>query len=175
MCSLLFMMCLYFCYFTQITHLYEHILYSWNHCTKNFLVRFLFLQKLYKKRNNIKMVAFKDKSRILLVLTFDHSDLNILSYRSWRNNIWCKLNFFEFLTWRPISLSNFRGKRSHMREMIFLRWHMNSVSRQVLWRNKSKVLLKASKPISESLFQQFSSSKLKVKAWRFYAMLFLFF
>jgi len=28
------------------------------------------------------IVAFKVKSRILLVLSFDHSNLNILSYRS---------------------------------------------------------------------------------------------
>jgi len=66
-------------------------------------------------------------------------------------------------------------KRSHMREMSFLRWHINSTSKQVLWRNNSKILPKASKPISKSLFRQFSSSKSKVKAWRFYARLFLHF
>jgi hypothetical protein len=31
----------------------------------------------------MEIAAFKDKSRILPVLTFGHSDLNILSYRSW--------------------------------------------------------------------------------------------
>jgi hypothetical protein len=30
----------------------------------------------------MEIAAFKVKSRNLLVLTFDHSDLNILSYRS---------------------------------------------------------------------------------------------
>jgi len=30
----------------------------------------------------MEIATFKDKSRILLMLTFIHSDLNILSYRS---------------------------------------------------------------------------------------------
>ena len=30
----------------------------------------------------MEIVAFKDKSRILSMLTFSHSDLNILSYKS---------------------------------------------------------------------------------------------
>ena len=64
---------------------------------------------------------------------------------------------------------------SYKRDMIFLRWHMNSANKQVLWRNKSKLHLKASKPTSKSLFWQLGSSKSKVKVWRFYARLFLLF
>jgi hypothetical protein len=33
-----------------------------------------------KKRESMEIAAFKDKSRILPMLTFVHSDLNILSY-----------------------------------------------------------------------------------------------
>jgi hypothetical protein len=32
-----------------------------------------------EKKKRMEIAAFKDKSHILLVLTFDHSDLNILS------------------------------------------------------------------------------------------------
>jgi hypothetical protein len=35
-----------------------------------------------KNRNTMEIATFKDKSRILPMLTFDHSNLNILSYRS---------------------------------------------------------------------------------------------
>jgi len=35
-----------------------------------------------RKKKRMEISAFKVKSRILLVLTFGHSDLNILSYRS---------------------------------------------------------------------------------------------
>jgi hypothetical protein len=35
-----------------------------------------------KKRKSMEIVAFKVKSRILPMLTFGHSNLNILSYRS---------------------------------------------------------------------------------------------
>jgi hypothetical protein len=99
-----------------------------------------------------------------------------LEYLKLEKSIRCKLNVFGFLTWRPINLPNFsRKKSSYERDMIFLRWHINLASKHVLWRNKSKVLLKASKPTSKSLFRQFSSSKSKVKAWRFYTRLFLLF
>jgi hypothetical protein len=66
-------------------------------------------------------------------------------------------------------------KSSYERDMRFLRWQMKPASRQVLWRNMSILLPKVSKPTSKSLFRQFSSSKSKVKAWRFYARLFLLF
>jgi hypothetical protein len=35
-----------------------------------------------RKKKHMEIITFKDKSHILLVLTFVHSDLNILSYRS---------------------------------------------------------------------------------------------
>ena len=66
-------------------------------------------------------------------------------------------------------------RSSYERDMSFLRYHMNSTNIQVLWRKKSKLLPKTSKPTSKSLFRQFNSYKSKVKVWGFYARLFLFF
>ena len=43
--------------------------------------------------------------------------------------------------------------------MIFQRWQLNSASKQVSWRNESKLHSEASKPTSKFLYQQFSSSK----------------
>jgi hypothetical protein len=54
-------------------------------------------------------------------------------------------------------------KISYKGDMIFLRWQMNYVSKQVLWRNKSKLHPKASKPTSKFLFQQSSSFKSKLE------------
>ena len=48
-------------------------------------------------------------------------------------------------------------------EIIFQRWQLNSASKQVSWRNESKLRSEASKPISKFLFQQFSSSKSKLE------------
>jgi hypothetical protein len=64
----------------------------------------------------MEITAFKVKSRILQLLTFDHSDLNILSYRSPFDS---NSNFVGFLTRRPINLLNFSIKRAHMREIGF--------------------------------------------------------
>jgi len=99
-----------------------------------------------------------------------------LEYLELQKSIWCKLYFFGFLTRRPITIPNVsRAKSSYETNMIFIRWHMNYANKQVLWRNKSKVLLKASKLSCKYLFQKFSSSKSKVKTWRFYTRLFLLF
>jgi len=63
--------------------------------------------------------------------------------------------------------------------MIFLRQHINSVSRQVLWRNKSNLLPKHSNRYEKyffvwkrSLFGRCNFSKFKFKTWRFYTRLF---
>jgi hypothetical protein len=48
---------------------------------------------------------------------------------------------------------------SYEGDMFFQRWQLNSASKQVSWRNKSKLHSKASKPTSKFLYQQFSSSK----------------
>ena len=120
----------------------------------------------------MEIVVFKVKSRILPIFTFGHSDLNILSYKSPFDVNSILLDFWL----EDLSATKFQKKRSSCEiDMIFLRWYMNFANKYILWRNKSKVLLKASKLSSKSLFQQFSSSKLKVKVWRFYARLFLFF
>jgi len=63
--------------------------------------------------------------------------------------------------------------------MIFLRQPINSVIRQVLWRNKFNLLPKHPNwhgnyffVLKRSLFRQFNFSKSKVKVWRLYARLF---
>jgi hypothetical protein len=113
-----------------------------------------------KKGRACKSQPLKSKSRNLPVLTFVHSDLNILSYQSPfdANSIF----------WIPDSKtyqhSKFHPKKnSYEGDMIFLRWQINSASKQVLWRNKFKLHLEASKPTSKFLFQQFSSSKSKIE------------
>jgi hypothetical protein len=50
-------------------------------------------------------------------------------------------------------------KMSYEGDMIFQRWQLNSASKQVSWRNESKLHPEASKPTSKFLYQQFSSSK----------------
>ena len=115
------------------------------------------------------------------------SKINFAFYQCWPLTIstwisWArKVHLMQMqLFWIPDSKTyqptKFQQKTSsYERDMIFIRWHMNSASRQVLWRNKSKLLPKASKLRSVSLFQQFSSSKSRVKSWGFYARLFLLF
>jgi len=68
------------------------------------------------------------------------------------------------LFWIPDSKTYQRSKfqpktMSYEGDMIFQRWQLNSISKQVSWRNESKLRSEASKPISKFLFQQFSSSK----------------
>ena len=48
-------------------------------------------------------------------------------------------------------------------DMFFQRCQLNSASKQVSWRNESKLCSEASKPTSKFLFQQFSSSKSKLE------------
>jgi hypothetical protein len=48
-------------------------------------------------------------------------------------------------------------------EIIFQRWQLNSASKQVSWRNESKLRSEASKLTSKFLFQKFSSSKSKIE------------
>ena len=58
--------------------------------------------------------------------------------------------------------SKFQQKTmSYEGDMIFQRWQLNSASKQVSWKNESKLRSEAFKPISKFLFQQFSSSKSK--------------
>jgi len=52
---------------------------------------------------------------------------------------------------------------SYEGDMIFQRWQLNSASKQVSWRNESKLRSEASKLISKFLFQEFSSSKSKLE------------
>jgi hypothetical protein len=104
----------------------------------------------------MEIAAFKVKSRNLPVLTFDYSNFNIWSYRSpidVNSIFWIHdSNFYKRSKFQPKPIS-YEG------DMIFQRWHLNSASKQVSWRNESKLRSEASKPISKFLFQQFSSSK----------------
>ena len=108
----------------------------------------------------MEIAAFKVKSRNLPVLTFGHSNLNIWSYRSpidatqfcWIHDS----NFYKHSKFHPKMMS-YEG------DMIFQRWHLNSASKHVSWRNESKLRSEASKPISKFLIQQFSSSKSKLE------------
>jgi hypothetical protein len=94
------------------------------------------------------------------VLTFSHSNLNIWIYRS---PIY-ETQFFWSHDSKVYKLSKFHPKMmSYERDMSFQRWHLNSASKQVSWRNKSKLRSEASKPISKFLFQQFSSFKSKLE------------
>jgi len=52
---------------------------------------------------------------------------------------------------------------SYKGDMIFQRWQLNYASKQVSWRNESKLRSEASKPTSKFLFQQFSSFKSKLE------------
>ena len=48
---------------------------------------------------------------------------------------------------------------SYEGDMSFQIWQLNSASKQVSWRNESKLHSEASKSTSKFLYQQFSSSK----------------
>jgi hypothetical protein len=104
------------------------------------------------------IAVFKVKSRNLSVLTFDYSNLNILSYRSPID-----ANSIVLDSWLKDLSSNCSKKQCNMREMIFQRWQLNSASKQVSWRNEFKLHSEASKPTSKFLFQQFNSSKSNVE------------
>jgi hypothetical protein len=108
----------------------------------------------------MEITAFKVKSCNLPVLTFGHSNLNIWSYRSpidAKSIFWIHdSNFYKLSKFQPKPMS-YEG------DMSFQRWHLNSASKQVSWRNESKFRSEASKPISKFLFQQFSSFKSKLE------------
>jgi len=108
----------------------------------------------------MEITTFKVKSCNLPLLTFIHSNLNIWIYRSPIEansiflNCWLKgLSTLQILA----------QKKSYEGDMIFIRWQLNSTSKQVSWRNESKIRSEASKPISKFLFQQFSSSNSKLE------------
>jgi hypothetical protein len=108
----------------------------------------------------MEIAAFKVKSRNLLVLTFGYSNLNISIYRY-------PIVQTQFC-WIPDSkayqCSKFQPKKkSYQGYIIFQRWQLNSASKQVSWRNESKLRSEASKPISKFLFQEFSSSESKLE------------
>jgi hypothetical protein len=72
------------------------------------------------------------------------------------------------LFWIPDSntyqLSKFQKQMiSYEWDMSFQIWQLNSASKQVSWRNESKLHSEASKPTSKFLFQKFSSSKSKLE------------
>jgi len=65
---------------------------------------------------------------------------------------------------KAYKLSKFQPKKmSYEGDIIFQRWQLNSASKQVSWRNESKLRSEASKPISKFLFQQLSSFKSKLE------------
>jgi hypothetical protein len=108
----------------------------------------------------MEISAFKVKSRNLPMLTFDHSDLNIWSYRS---PIDANLSFLD--SWlKDLSTLHIAAKNDVIwGRYDFQRWQLNSASKQVSWRNESKLHYEASKPTSKFLFEQFSSSKWKIQ------------
>jgi len=72
--------------------------------------------------------------------------------------------FFWIPDSKVYKLSTFQQKKMlYEGDIIFQRWQLNSASKQVSWRNESKLRSEASKPISKFLFQQFSFSKLKLE------------
>jgi hypothetical protein len=108
----------------------------------------------------MKIAAFKVKSRNLLVLTS-----TIPTWISGATEV--QLMQTQFF-WIPDSKAYKRSKcqpqmMSYEGYMIFQRWQLNSASKQVSWRNESKLHFEASQPISKFLFQQFSSSKSKLE------------
>jgi len=105
----------------------------------------------------MEITSCKVKSRILPVVTFGHSKFNIWSYRSPID-----ANSILLDSWLK-ELSTLQISTSYEGDIIFQRWHLNSASKQVSWRNKSKLRSEASKPISKFLFKQFSSSKSKLE------------
>jgi hypothetical protein len=122
----------------------------------------------------MEITAYKNKSHILLILTFNRSDLNILSKRCpFDANLIVLDSWLKDLSTYQISAE----KSSYKKYMFFLRQPIKFISRHVLWRNKSNLLPKHPNRLEnysfvwkKSLFGQFNFSNFKVKAWRFYAM-----
>ena len=108
----------------------------------------------------MEIATFKVKSRILPMLTFGHSKFNIRNYRSPINS-----NSIFVDSWlKDLSTLQISAKNDVIwGRYDFQRWKLNSASKQVSWRNESKLHSKASKPTSKFLFQQFSSSKSKIE------------
>jgi hypothetical protein len=99
----------------------------------------------------MEIAAFKVKSRNLPVLTFIHSDLNIWSYRSPIDANSILLDFWL----KGLSTSKlYPNTMSYEGDMIFQRWQLNSASKQVSWKNESKLRSEASKPISKFLLNR---------------------
>jgi len=79
------------------------------------------------------------------------------------------------LFWIPDSKVYKRSKftqktMSYKGYMIFQRWQLNSVSKQVSWRNEIKLRSEASKQISKFLFQQFIPIMKEIlEVWRRFA------
>ena len=103
------------------------------------------------------------------------SKSNLTFYQCWPSNIptwisWAtEVQLMQTqLCWSHDSTvyksSKFHPKKmSYEGDMIFQRWHLNSASKRVSWRNESKLHSEASKPISKFLFQQFSSLSQSLK------------
>ena len=74
----------------------------------------------------MEIKVFKVKCRNLLVLTFGHSDLNILSYKSPLDANSIVLDFWlKDLSTLQIAAKNM----SYEGDMIFQRWQLNSASK----------------------------------------------
>jgi len=103
----------------------------------------------------MEITSCKVKSRILLVC------LVIQNLISGATEVQLMQTQFS---WIPNSKtypkSKFQQKTmSYEGDKSFQRWQLNSASKQVSWRNESKLHSEASKPTSKFLYQQFSSSK----------------
>jgi hypothetical protein len=108
----------------------------------------------------MEIAAFKVKSLNLPVLTVDHSNLNILSYRSPidANSIFCI----------PDSNTYQHSKFQPKNDVIWGRYDFSKMTTEFCQqtsfvRNESKWRSEASKPTSKFLFQQFISSKSKLE------------
>jgi hypothetical protein len=97
-------------------------------------------------------------------------------YLELQKSIWCKLNFF-FYSWLE-DLSAYQILEE--KDLICERYEFSKITLEFSQKTSfvKKQVQSTSQSIQtdiQSLFRQFSSSKLKVKAWKFYAMLFLLF
>jgi len=108
----------------------------------------------------METAAFKVKSCNLPMLTFGHSNLNILSYII-PFNLNSIVRIPDSKTYQHSKVQ--QKMMSYKSDKIFLKWKMNSTSKQVLWRNESELHPEASKTTSKFLFQQFSFSKSKLE------------
>jgi hypothetical protein len=108
----------------------------------------------------MEIAAFKVKSRNLPVLT-----LGIPTWISGATEVQLMQTWFFWIHYSKFyKRSKFQPKMmSYDGDISFQRWHLNSASKQVSWRNESKLRSEASKPISKFLFKQFSSSKSKLE------------